>query len=215
MVTSCREVVLIIEHRDSSAKLSYTIMSDASFANRHSVEIIWNKPQELPPPAASSDVEVVADPYRFTFTMTGIATPDAKQSESYISTAALFYTFSGNTKDEKVVIRLAHVWKDVWAELAEARKAQVDEQDRDVVGDLRALVRQRHDQELEDGVIIQGAFRGRGAKHVNDSGDDGGQDRLRQNTTNGEQYQKIWAEKSSTRKFQTMLVSNVINSCLD
>ncbi|KAH6968797.1 P-loop containing nucleoside triphosphate hydrolase protein [Fusarium avenaceum] len=195
--------------RDSSAKLSYTIMSDASFANRHSVEIIWNKPQELPPPAASSDVEVVADPYRFTFTMTGIATPDAKQSESYISTAALFYTFSGNTKDEKVVIRLAHVWKDVWAELAEARKAQVDEQDRDVVRDLRALVRQRHDQELEDGVIIQGAFRGRGAKHVNDSGDDGGQDRLRQNTTNGEQYQKIWAEKSSTRKFQTMLQSRM------
>ncbi|KAM0295619.1 hypothetical protein ACHAO9_000700 [Fusarium lateritium] len=191
--------------RDSSAKLSYTIMSDASFANRHSVEIIWNKPQELPPPAASSDVEVVADPYRFTFTMTGIATPESKQSESYISTAALFYTFSGNTKDEKVVIRLAHVWKDVWAELAEARKAQVDERDRDVVRDLRTLVRQRQDQELEDGVIIQGAFRGRGTKHVNDSGDDGGQDRLRQNATNGDQYQKIWAEKSSTRKFQTMM----------
>ncbi|KAM0343085.1 hypothetical protein ACHAPU_008833 [Fusarium lateritium] len=195
--------------RDSSAKISYTIMSDASFANRHAVEIAWNKPQELPPPAASSDVEVVADPFRFTFTMTGIATPDIKQSESYVSTAALFYTFSGNTKDEKVILRLAHVWKDVWAELAEARKAQVDEQDREVVRDLRTLVRERNDQELEDGVIIHGAFRGRGVKHVNDSGDDGGHDRSRQNTTNGEQYRRIWSEKSSTRKFQTMLQSRM------
>uniref|UniRef100_A0A0D2XNM0 Uncharacterized protein n=1 Tax=Fusarium oxysporum (strain Fo5176) TaxID=660025 RepID=A0A0D2XNM0_FUSOF len=193
--------------RDSSARISYSFVSDASFANRHSLDITWTKPQEVPPPAASSDVQLVADPYRFTFTMIGIATPDAKQSESYISTVALFYAFSGNAKDEKVVIRLPHVWKDVWAELAEARKAQIDEQDRDVVRDLRALVRQRHDQELEDGVIIQGAFRGRGAKHTHDSGDDGGQDRSRQNAANGEYYQKIWAEKSSTRKFQMMLAN--------
>lgn len=200
--------MLIANLRDSSARISYSFVSDASFANRHSLDIAWTKPQEVPPPAASSDVHIVADPYRFTFTMIDIATPDAKQSESYISTAALFYTFSGNAKDEKVVIRLPHVWKDVWAELAEARKAQIDEQDRDVVRDLRALVRQRHDQELEDGVIIQGAFRGRGAKHTHDSGDDGGQDRSRQSAANGEHFQKIWAEKSSTRKFQMMLVSS-------
>lgn len=185
-------------------------MSDASFANRHSLDIIWTKPQDLPPPAASSDVEVVADPFRFTFTMTGIATPDSKQSESYISTAALFYTFSGNAKDEKVAIRLPHVWKDIWMELAEARKAQIDEQDREVVRGLRALVRERHDQELEDGVIIQGAFRGRGSKQTTDSGDDSIHDRSRQNVTNGEYYQKIWADKSSTRKFQMMLVGNTI-----
>ncbi|KAJ4267442.1 hypothetical protein NW762_003549 [Fusarium torreyae] len=195
--------------RDSSARISYRIVSDATFANRHSLDIVWTKPQEMPPPAASSEVEVVADPFRFTFTMTGIATPDSKQSESYISTAALFYTFSGNAKDEKVVIRLPHVWKDIWNELAEARKAQIDEQDRNVVRDLRSLVRQRHDQELEDGVIIQGAFRGRSAKHLNDSGDDGGQDRSRDKAVNGEHYQKIWADKSSTRRFQTMLQSRM------
>ncbi|KAF5020191.1 hypothetical protein F66182_7796 [Fusarium sp. NRRL 66182] len=195
--------------RDSSAKVSYTIISDASFANRHALDIIWTKPQELPPPAVSADVDVVADPFRFTLTMTGIATPDPKQSESYISTAALFYTFSGNAKEEKVVIRLPHVWKDIWTELAEARKAQIDEQDRNVVRDLRALVRQRHDQELEDGVIIQGAFRGRGARLLNESGDDGIQDRSRQNAGNGEYYQRIWAEKSGTRKFQTMLQSRM------
>ncbi|KAL6363682.1 hypothetical protein LRP88_03104 [Fusarium phalaenopsidis] len=125
--------------RDAAAKVSYTIVSDAAFANRHSLDIFWTKAQELPFPATSSDVEIIADPFHFTFTMTGIATPDSKQSEAYISTAALFYTFSGNPKEEKVGLRLPNVWKDFWTELAEARKAQIDEQDRVVVKDLRAL----------------------------------------------------------------------------
>lgn len=198
-----------MKYRDATAKVSYIIVSDVSFANRHSLDIFWTKAQELPFPVTSSDVEIIADPFHFTFTMTGIATPDSKQSEAYISTAALFYTFSGNPKEEKVGLRLPHVWKDFWTELAEARKAQIDEQDRVVVKDLRTLVRQRHDQELEDGVIIQGAFRGRGSKILNDSGDDAGQDRSRQKAANEEYYQRIWADKSSTRKFQMMLVSEV------
>ncbi|EEU44989.1 uncharacterized protein NECHADRAFT_41135 [Fusarium vanettenii 77-13-4] len=125
--------------RDATARVSYIVVSDVSFANRYSLDIFWTKAQELPFPATSSDVEIIADPFHFTFTMTGIATPDSKQSEAYISTAALFYTFSGNPKEEKVGLRLPHVWKDFWTELAEARKAQIDEQDRVVVKDLRAL----------------------------------------------------------------------------
>lgn len=139
--------------------------------------------------------------------MTGLAAPDAKQSEAYISTAALFYTFCGNAKDEKVGLRLPPVWRDIWTELAEARKNHLDEQDRTVVRELRNLVRQRHDQELEDGVIIHGAFRGRTAKSLHDLGEDGSQDRARQNASNSEHLQRIWAEKSGTRKYQTMLVS--------
>ncbi|KAM5376829.1 hypothetical protein ACJZ2D_005316 [Fusarium nematophilum] len=195
--------------RDTLTKVSYIIVSEAPFANRNSLDIFWTKAQELPPPSSSTDVEIIADPYHFTFTMTGVATPDSKQSEAYISTVALFYTFSGNSKEEKVGIRLPPVWRDVWTDLAEGRKAQIDEQDRTVVRELRALVRQRHDQELEDGVIIQGAFRGRGTKALNDPGDDGSQDRARQSATNGEHYQRIWAEKSRTRKFQTMLQSRM------
>lgn len=196
--------------RDASAKVSFIIVSDATFANRHSVDIFWSKPQEQPPPVTLSDVEVITDPYHFTFTMNGIATPDTKQSEAYIATAALYYTFSGNPKEEKVGIRLPPVWRDLWSELAEARKNQIDAQDRTVVKDLRALVRERHDQELEDGVILQGAFRGRGAaKNLHDAGEDGSQDRARQSASNSEHYQKIWADKSSSRKYQIMLQSRM------
>lgn len=140
--------------------------------------------------------------------MTGIATPDSKQSEAYAATAALYYIFSGNTKEEKVGLRLPPAWRDLWSELAEGRKQQVDAQDRSVVRDLRSLVRERHDQELEDGVILQGAFRGRAAgRNLQDSGDDGSQDRSKQHVGNMEYYQRIWADKSNTRKYQMMLVS--------
>ncbi|KAH7149728.1 P-loop containing nucleoside triphosphate hydrolase protein [Dactylonectria estremocensis] len=196
--------------RDASAKVSFIVVSEATFANRHSVDIFWSKPQDQPQPSTLAEVEIITDPYHFTFTMNGIATPDPKQSEAYIATAALYYTFSGNVKEEKVGIRLPPVWRDFWSELAEARKNQVDAQDRAVVKDLRALVRERHDQELEDGVILQGAFRGRGAaKNLHDAGEDGSQDRARHNAGNADYYQKIWTDKSSSRKYQTMLQSRM------
>lgn len=153
-------------------------------------------------------MQVAADPHRFTLTMTGIATPDNKQSESYAATAALFYIFSGNPREEKVNLRLPATWKDLWTELAENKKSQLDSQDRAVVRVLRDMVRKRHDQELEDGVILQGAFRGRAtAKSSHNPSEAGSQDRAKQVNGGEEIYRKIWADKSSTRKFQTMLVS--------
>ncbi|KAF7553370.1 hypothetical protein G7046_g7117 [Stylonectria norvegica] len=196
--------------RDASAKISYISVSDATFANRHSVDIFWGKPQEQPQPSTLSDIEIITDPYHFTFTMVGVATPDAKNSEAYAATAALYYTFSSNPKEEKIGLRLPGVWRDLWAELAEARRNQVDSEDRIVVKDLRTLVRERHDQELEDGVILQGAFRGRGtAKNLQESGDDASQDRSRQPTGNPEYFQRIWADKCNTRKYITMLQSRM------
>ncbi|KAI5462733.1 putative ATP dependent RNA helicase [Mariannaea sp. PMI_226] len=196
--------------RDASAKVLFTVVSETSFANRHSVDIFWSKPQELPQPTSVADIEIITDPIHFTFTMNGVATPDSKQSEAYAATAALYYTFSGNAKEEKVGLKLPPVWRDLWSELAEARKNQLYAQDRVVVNDLRELVRARHDQELEDGVIIQGAFRGRGAaRNMNDSGDDGSQDRSRHNVGNAEYYQKIWAQKASSPKYQKMLQSRM------
>lgn len=193
--------------------MSFITVSEATFANRHSVDIFWSKAQEQPQPTTVAEIEIITDPYHFTFTMNGVATPDTKQSEAYIATAALYYTFSGNTKEEKIGLRLPPVWRDLWSNLAEARKNQIDSQDRAVVKSLRALVRERHDQELEDGVILQGAFRGRGAgRTLHDSGDDASQDRARQAAGNADYYRKIWFDKSSTPKYQKMLVR--VHACI-
>ncbi|KAG5986184.1 hypothetical protein E4U43_005622 [Claviceps pusilla] len=139
--------------------------------------------------------------------MIGVATSDAKQSEAYISTAALFHIFSNSPKDEKVNLRLPPVWKDLWAEMAEAKKNHLDSQDRESVRSLRTLVRQRQDQELEDGVI---AFRGRGGNKTSlETADTASQDRLKSTAANAEALKRIWADKASTRNFQTMLQSRM------
>lgn len=198
---------LLTRNRDPSVKITYTIVSEATFASRQSIDIWWTKPQEPPAAMPESDVEVIADPTRFTFTMQRVAASDAKQSEAYIATSALFHVFSGNAREEKANLRLPAVWRDLWNELAEAKKEQLDSEDRAVVRSLRTLVRQRHDQELEDGVILQGAFRGRGGKAAQDSSDSA--DRKKPQTLNPDEFKKIWADKSGTRKFQQMLVRNL------
>ncbi|ODA83124.1 hypothetical protein RJ55_01633 [Drechmeria coniospora] len=190
--------------RDSSVKVNYTVVSETSFANRQSIDIWWTKAQEPPRAVPGSDVEVIADQTRFTFTMLGVAVPDKKQAEAYIATSALFHVFSGNAREEKVNLRLPSAWKDLWNEMAEARKEQLDSQDRDAVRSLRTLVRQRQDRELEDGVILQGAFRGRAAKAPQNSAENAN-DRKKQICVAADDMRRIWADKSGTRKFQAML----------
>ncbi|KAK3485125.1 P-loop containing nucleoside triphosphate hydrolase protein [Neurospora crassa] len=194
--------------RDNAVKISYHVLSDVSFASRHAVKILWSKPQEIPAPPDSDDIEVFTVPTQFVFKMVSIATPDAKQSEAYIATIALFLIFSSSAKEEKVAMRLPVAWKDLWSEMAEARKSKADEADRAVVKHLRDLVRKRMDQELEDGVIIQGAFKGRGQSRTQtDSESD--QERAKRNAQDPEYYQRIWLQKASTPRFQQMLASRM------
>lgn len=199
---------ILTSTRDAAAKIQYSVTSVASFASQQSLVISWTKPQELPQPISSDDVSSNLLPSQFTFSMAGVATPDSKQSEAYIATVTLFHIFGNNAREEKVNLRLPPVWKDLWSELAEAKKSHADAADRAVVKDLRSLVRERLDQELEDGVIIQGAFRGRGnGRQQSEAADSSGNGRTKQNNSNAEMLRKIWTDKSSTSKYQNMLVS--------
>lgn len=196
--------------RDASVKISYRLISEAPFANRHSVRISWGKVQEIPPEPQDESVEVDNHPASFTFNMKSIATPDKKQSEAFVATWALFHVFGTSTKEEKVGMRLPAVWRVLWDELAETRKNTLDAKDRDAVKELRALVRQRQDQELEDGVIIQGAFKGRGsARNQSENRDDTGQDAASRLSGGPEYYQNIWAQKTSSPRYQAMLRSRM------
>ncbi|CAK7272619.1 hypothetical protein SEPCBS57363_005221 [Sporothrix epigloea] len=196
--------------RDSSVRIRYQLVSEASFANRHMVSISWLKPQEVPQLAAMPEIEFAMIPTRFVFKMLTISTPDAKQSEAYIATAALFFIFGATGKEEKVAMRLPPVWRDLWSEFAEIKKKEADALDRDAIGKLRDLVRKRRDQELEDGVVLQGAFRGRAAgRNAADSGEDSGIERGNRDANSPEFYKKIWHEKSSTPKYQAMLQSRM------
>ncbi|TPX16559.1 uncharacterized protein E0L32_003853 [Thyridium curvatum] len=196
--------------RDSSARISYSLISESTFANRHAVTIQWNKAQDTAQLLSVDNVQSVVYPSRFTFQMTGVATPDKKQSEAYVATAALFLVFGSSSKEEKVAMRLPAAWKDLWTEFADARKSEADAKDRQAIKELRSIVRERRDQELEDGVLLQGAFRGRaGPRGAADAQDDGLSDKSKAQASNPEYYQKIWSDKSSTPKFQNMLKSRM------
>jgi ATP-dependent RNA helicase DHX29 len=195
--------------RDSGVRISYQRVSDVAFANRHLVNIVWTKAQDIPPPAEDVNLETYTTPLQFVYKMVTIATPDAKQSEAFIATAALFFIFASSTKEEKVGLRLPAAWKDLWSEYAETKKNKADAEDRKAIKELRDLVRKRKEQELEDGVILQGAFKGRGAARVAADSDDSGTDKATRITGDPEYFKSIWQQKSSTTRFQTMLQSRM------
>lgn len=176
------------------------------FANRHTVTIDWKKPQDILGEQIVSEIGVYASTTRTRLTMVGIATPDKAKSVALIATYALFHIFGSSTKEDKVFLRLPPVWRDLYLEYSEIRKHQLDATDRGEVRELRSLVRQRKDQELEDGVILQG-FRGRvAARNQSDSKDESSQDRSKKPVESDERLREIWTAKSSSRKYQAMLV---------
>jgi len=104
-------------------------------------------------------------------------------------------------------LRLPATWKDLWSEFAEAKKEKADREDREAVRHLRDMVRKRAEQELEDGVLIQGAFKGRGpSRNLTDS-EHSDHERAKRAPWGPEYYQNIWIQKWNTPKFQQMLVS--------
>ncbi|CEJ92219.1 hypothetical protein VHEMI07880 [[Torrubiella] hemipterigena] len=192
--------------RDSNVKLEFRAISEAAFANRHTLDIWWTKPQEPPQIPVPLDIDHILDANQFTFTMTKVATPDLKQSEAYLATAALFHIFGQNSKEEKVHLKLPPVWRDFWGELAEAKKDELDTRDREVMRQLRDFVRQRQDQELEDGVILQGVFKGRNTGKANgENSDSTVTHRSRSVQMSPDALRKIWVDKSSTPQYQQMM----------
>jgi ATP-dependent RNA helicase DHX29 len=138
--------------------------------------------------------------------MVSISTPDVKQSEAYIATTALFFLFSSSGKEDKVFLRLPASWRDLWTEFAETKKEKSDEADRKTIRIFRDMVRQKRDQEMEEGVLIHGAFKHRNTGRALDNGDESGLDKAARLLLTSEAYQKIWADKCSTQSYQMMLV---------
>lgn len=140
--------------------------------------------------------------------MISVSTPDHKQSEAYIATVALFLLFSSSAKEDKVFLRLPSAWRELWTEFAEAKKEQADKADRTNIRVFRDMVREKRDQELEDGVLLQGAFKNRNAARAPEHGEEAGIDKSNKALFEPEAYQKIWYEKSNTQSYQFMLVSH-------
>lgn len=154
-----------------------------------------------------AQIDYAWSPKAQTFTMTSISTPEPKQSEAYIATMALFILSSSSTREDKVFLRLPATWRDLWSELAELKKEQEDEVDRNAIRTFRDMVRRKRDREMEDGILIQGAFRNRASVRASDHSDDSGPEKGSKASVSSDTYRKIWEEKSRSSNYQEMLVS--------
>jgi ATP-dependent RNA helicase DHX29 len=72
--------------------------------------------------------------------MSGISTTSVPQAEAFVSVAALFLVFGPSAKEEKVVLRLPAVWKDLWADFVVIRTDLADSVDRDALRAIRKTV---------------------------------------------------------------------------
>ena len=137
--------------------------------------------------------------------MTSIATPDALQSEAYVSTVALFLLFSTSSKEEKVHFRLPGVWRDLWTELSAVKKEELDAADRMILRELRNIVSERKEQSRNNA--------------DDDSQDEGKHKHITQelsttvrhgilpcdSTIDPSELKTLWSSKVSTSSYQRML----------
>ncbi|KAL2872276.1 putative ATP dependent RNA helicase [Aspergillus lucknowensis] len=187
--------------RDSGFKLTYKDISSASYLNRAALEVRWSKPQEPPSQFSQEAVTHKSSSYATFVSMDKIATPTSQQAESFVSTVALFLLFPQSSKEGKAYMRLPAAWRDLWAELATARKEQDDEADKQVVKGLRKLIQESHGT-FEDDVVLSDNFRRRnGTPNKNRSPIRAGTKEVGSN----DQLARIWMEKSSTPSFQHMV----------
>lgn len=192
--------------RDSSVKLHYKLVSDQSFSSRYSLQIIWSKTQQITcnPPAF---IEYSSSPRSQIFTMRAISTPDPKQSKAFIATTALYYLFR-SSKEVKVFQRLSSPWKGLWTEYLELDKEHIDEANRASIRVFRDMVREKRDQELEDGVLIQSAFKNRNVSRILENEESSADNTNKLNLVS-ETHQRLWHDKISSYAYQTMLLSRM------
>lgn len=195
--------------RDASVKISYTLVSSTSFSNRHSLRVTWSKAQPGLPQFPFSFVDYVSTPKSVTITMKSISTPDTNQSEAFVATIALFMIFGSSSREDKVFFRLPSAWRELWTELAEVMKEQMDSTDREAVGAFRDSVRAKRDRDEEDGVVLTKVFRKRANQTPIDTSDESGSDKAPKSLLTQQMLQNIWHLKISTPSYQHMLHSRM------
>ena len=197
-------------YRDSGCTLKYKDLSSSSHSNRKAVEVRWSKPQEsysLP----VEDVTIKSNAYTTFASMDTIATATSQQAEGYISTLVLFLIFAQNTKEGKAYMRLPGVWRDLYTEFSNVKKAQEEEADKDMLRGLKGMI--EANTSSEDDVVLSGNFKKRkeaaaaaAATATATATNKGESPKRPPRGSSPEVFKKIWADKSSTASYQHMVL---------
>lgn len=136
--------------------------------------------------------------------MNQVSTPNADQSEAYISTAALFLISVSNPKEEKLYLRLPTVWRNLWIEMSDSKKEQMEMADLSLLRELRSIVlnfdNKNTDDKFSDGGSASPSIL---EKHAISA------PKTKVNaqvlTTREDDMKKTWASKTATPVFMAML----------
>ncbi|KAL5118493.1 hypothetical protein ACEQ8H_003669 [Pleosporales sp. CAS-2024a] len=192
-----------IRSRDTHARLTYRMISPTTYSCRHSLTISWSKAQDTD---LDQDVPGVTTTVRHSQTRyeaTTVAAVSIEQSESYISTAALFSISVAVPKEEKVYLRLPSNWRELYREFVDYRQARIDTEDRNSVKHYRSIVLEQIENDESDGVVLTSRFKMRNQAAVNSSASNSG---YATPVREVEGLRDLWAYKSSTQTYQHMLV---------
>lgn len=137
------------------------------------------------------------------FDATTVATVSLDQSESYISTAALFSISVSSPKEEKVYLRLPSTWRDLYRDFLEQRKTRIEAADCESIQYYRSIIRDQIENEESDGVVLTSRFKMRHQAAVSSSTSNSGYNTPARES---EGLREIWIQKASTPSYQHMLV---------
>ena len=136
--------------------------------------------------------------------MIGISTPDAVQSEAYISTIALFVVFIASPKEEKAYLRLPAIWKDLWIELCEGKKENTDRIDRQELQGLRKVIDETY-QAVPMTSELPGSHNGVSNDGRNTIDSHSSTPTANVKEENSESLRMIWKDKVSKEAYTRML----------
>jgi ATP-dependent RNA helicase DHX29 len=166
------------------------------------LNIAWSKPQDVEFDTDIPGVSCNVQKLRASFTATTIATVSVEQSESFISTVAVFSLFASSAKEEKLYLRLPPNWRDVYRDFLDRRKNRIDAEDRGTISQLRSIVHDQIENEESDGVVLTSRFKMRNQAASGSSASNSGRSTP---LPNNEIFQNFWKQKSSTPGYQRML----------
>ncbi|KAL9582317.1 MAG: hypothetical protein Q9212_003364 [Teloschistes hypoglaucus] len=188
--------------RDSHVRITYQLLDRSPFSKQHSLIIHWSCDQPEPLASPTEAISCVADRRCAKIEMQNEATPDAAQSEAYISTAALFLMFSSTPKEEKASLRLPAVWRSFWSELFTMKKRKDMAVGYEDLRDIRALIDSSRNQTPKDSSEGHTADLTPNPRKPDHSSKE---QETKIHPLLGDSLQALWLSKSSTPPFRNML----------
>ena len=170
--------------------------------------IEWSRSQDLPATFVDPIMGCeVTDEYA-EIRMISISTPNPQQSEAYVSTFAMNFLFSSSPKEEKVYLRLPAIWRELWAEISEGKKQQINKADRNVLREIRSMI--TGTEHIEDAYGSNSLSSFNTAKRRNDDINHMPQT-IRENliSLSSDDLKQIWSLKVSTQSYRAMLASRM------